>query len=79
MSAFTGPDGERVAIFGEGGVSLSDEPTPLLGKVPRRALRVHADEGTPSWSPTSPTTPPRRRSTCPPAASGGLQTLSHGR
>jgi ATP-binding protein involved in chromosome partitioning len=50
MSAFTGPDGERVAIFGEGGGQLlSDElDVPLLGKVPlAEELRVHADEGTP--------------------------------
>ncbi len=50
MSAFTGPDGERVTIFGEGGGQLlSDElDVPLLGKVPlAEELRVHADEGTP--------------------------------
>ena len=50
MSAFTGPDGERVAIFGEGGGQLlADElDVPLLAKVPLAAeLREHADEGTP--------------------------------
>jgi ATP-binding protein involved in chromosome partitioning len=50
MSAFTGPDGERVAIFGEGGGQLlADElDVPLLGKVPLESdLREHADEGTP--------------------------------
>jgi ATP-binding protein involved in chromosome partitioning len=50
MSAFTGPDGERVAIFGEGGGQLlADElDVPLLGKVPLSGeLREHADEGKP--------------------------------
>jgi ATP-binding protein involved in chromosome partitioning len=50
MSAFTGPDGERVAIFGEGGGQLlADElDVPLLAKVPLETdLREHADEGTP--------------------------------
>ena len=50
MSAFTGPDGERVAIFGEGGGQLlADElDVPLLAKVPLSGeLREHADEGTP--------------------------------
>ncbi|MGH2955519.1 MAG: Mrp/NBP35 family ATP-binding protein [Solirubrobacterales bacterium] len=50
MSAFTGPDGERVAIFGEGGGQLlADElDVPLLAKVPLSgALREHSDEGTP--------------------------------
>jgi len=50
MSAFTGPDGQRVAIFGEGGGQLlADElDVPLLGKVPlSEPLREHADEGTP--------------------------------
>ena len=50
MSAFTGPDGERVTIFGEGGGQLlADElDVPLLGKVPlAEELREHADEGTP--------------------------------
>ena len=50
MSAFTGPDGERVAIFGEGGGQLlADElDVPLLGKVPLAAdLREHADDGSP--------------------------------
>src|SRR4051794_36744301 len=50
MSAFTGPDGERVAIFGEGGGQLlADElDVPLLAKVPLSVeLREHADEGTP--------------------------------
>ncbi|HSD24195.1 MAG TPA: Mrp/NBP35 family ATP-binding protein [Solirubrobacterales bacterium] len=50
MSAFTGPDGERVAIFGEGGGQLlADElDVPLLAKVPLSGeLREHADEGRP--------------------------------
>ncbi|MGZ5375483.1 MAG: Mrp/NBP35 family ATP-binding protein [Solirubrobacterales bacterium] len=50
MSAFTGPDGERMAIFGEGGGQLlADElDVPLLGKVPLSGeLREHADAGTP--------------------------------
>jgi ATP-binding protein involved in chromosome partitioning len=48
MSAFQGPDGERVAIFGEGGGQLlADElDVPLLAKVPLESeLREHADEG----------------------------------
>jgi ATP-binding protein involved in chromosome partitioning len=50
MSAFNGPDGERVAIFGEGGGQLlADElDVPLLTKVPLATeLREHADDGTP--------------------------------
>jgi len=50
MSAFTGPDGERVAIFGEGGGQLlaDDLDVPLLSKVPLQAeLREHADSGDP--------------------------------
>jgi ATP-binding protein involved in chromosome partitioning len=50
MSAFTGPDGERVSIFGEGGGKLlADElDVPLLAKVPLSGeLREHSDEGTP--------------------------------
>jgi ATP-binding protein involved in chromosome partitioning len=50
MSAFTGPDGERMAIFGEGGgQQLADElNVPLIGKVPLSGeLREHADAGTP--------------------------------
>ncbi len=50
MSAFSGPDGERVAIFGEGGGQLlADElDVPLLAKVPLSGeLREHADEGKP--------------------------------
>jgi ATP-binding protein involved in chromosome partitioning len=50
MSAFTGPDGERVAIFGEGGGEmLADElDVPLLAKVPLSGeLREHADNGKP--------------------------------
>src|ERR687898_2738249 len=50
MSAFTGPDGERVAIFGEGGGQLlADElDVPLLAKVPLEAdLREHSDSGSP--------------------------------
>ena len=48
MSAFTNPDGERVAIFGEGGGKLlADElDVPLLAKVPLASeLREHADAG----------------------------------
>jgi ATP-binding protein involved in chromosome partitioning len=50
MSAFMGPDGERMAIFGEGGGQLlADElDVPLLAKVPLEAdLREHADNGSP--------------------------------
>jgi ATP-binding protein involved in chromosome partitioning len=50
MSAFTGPDGERVTIFGEGGGQLlADElDVPLLAKVPlAEELREHADQGRP--------------------------------
>ena len=50
MSAFTGPDGQRVTIFGEGGGQLlADElDIPLLGKVPlSEELREHADAGLP--------------------------------
>jgi ATP-binding protein involved in chromosome partitioning len=50
MSAFTGPDGKRVTIFGEGGGQLlADElDIPLLGKVPlSEELREHADAGSP--------------------------------
>jgi ATP-binding protein involved in chromosome partitioning len=50
MSAFTGPDGERMAIFGEGGGQLlADElNVPLIGKVPLSGpLREHADAGDP--------------------------------
>ncbi len=50
MSAFTGPDGERVAIFGEGGGELlaEDLDVPLLAKVPLSTeLREHADNGKP--------------------------------
>ena len=50
MSAFTGPDGQRVAIFGEGGGQmLADElDVPLLAKVPLSTeLREHADDGKP--------------------------------
>jgi ATP-binding protein involved in chromosome partitioning len=50
MSAFNGPDGERVAIFGEGGGQLlADElDVPLLAKVPLSTeLREHADDGKP--------------------------------
>jgi ATP-binding protein involved in chromosome partitioning len=50
MSAFTGPDGQRVTIFGEGGGQLlADElDIPLLGKVPlSEELREHADAGSP--------------------------------
>ncbi|MDQ3588490.1 MAG: Mrp/NBP35 family ATP-binding protein [Actinomycetota bacterium] len=50
MSPFTGPGGDRIAIFGEGGgQALADElEVPLLGKVPlQEDLRVSADEGTP--------------------------------
>ncbi|HZA58290.1 MAG TPA: Mrp/NBP35 family ATP-binding protein [Solirubrobacterales bacterium] len=50
MSAFTGPDGNRVSIFGEGGGQLlsDDLDVPLLAKVPlAEELRAHADEGNP--------------------------------
>jgi ATP-binding protein involved in chromosome partitioning len=50
MSGFVTPDGERYAIFGEGGgKDLADElDVPLLGKVPlTMPLRAQADEGTP--------------------------------
>src|SRR3954462_11529637 len=50
MSAFTGPDGQRVTIFGEGGGQLlADElEIPLIGKVPlSEELREAADEGSP--------------------------------
>ncbi|MGZ5323633.1 MAG: Mrp/NBP35 family ATP-binding protein, partial [Solirubrobacterales bacterium] len=46
MSGFTTPDGERFAIFGEGGgQQLSDElDVPLIGNVPiSETLREHAD------------------------------------
>jgi ATP-binding protein involved in chromosome partitioning len=49
MSAFTGPDGKRVTIFGEGGGQLlADElDVPLIGKVPlSEELREAADAGT---------------------------------
>src|SRR4051794_24354003 len=50
MSAFTGPDGQRVTIFGEGGGQLlaDDLGVPLIGKVPlSEVLREHADAGSP--------------------------------
>src|SRR4051812_27383253 len=50
MSAFTGPDGQRLTIFGEGGGQLlADElDIPLLGKVPlSEELREYADAGAP--------------------------------
>jgi ATP-binding protein involved in chromosome partitioning len=50
MTAFATPDGERYAIFGEGGgQELADElDVPLLGKVPlTMPLREHADGGLP--------------------------------
>jgi ATP-binding protein involved in chromosome partitioning len=50
MTAFATPDGERYAIFGEGGgQELADElDVPLLGKVPlTMPLREHADGGVP--------------------------------
>ena len=50
MSAFTGPDGERVSIFGEGGGKLlADElDVPLLATVPLSGeLREHSDDGVP--------------------------------
>jgi ATP-binding protein involved in chromosome partitioning len=49
MSGFTGPDGQRVTIFGEGGGQLlADElDVPLIGKVPlSEELREAADAGT---------------------------------
>jgi ATP-binding protein involved in chromosome partitioning len=50
MSGFTAPDGQRFAIFGEGGGQLlADElGVPLIGKVPlSEELREHADAGVP--------------------------------
>jgi ATP-binding protein involved in chromosome partitioning len=50
MSAFTGPDGQRVTIFGEGGGQLlaDDLEIPLIGKVPlSEELRESADAGSP--------------------------------
>jgi ATP-binding protein involved in chromosome partitioning len=50
MSGFTTPDGERFAIFGDGGgQDLADElDLPLFGKVPlTMALREQADAGVP--------------------------------
>jgi ATP-binding protein involved in chromosome partitioning len=50
MSGFETPDGERHAIFGEGGGRLlADElDVPLLGQVPLSGdLREHADDGRP--------------------------------
>jgi ATP-binding protein involved in chromosome partitioning len=50
MSGFRTPNGERIAIFGEGGGQLlADElDVPLLGKVPlEESLRAHADVGRP--------------------------------
>ncbi|MCA8976002.1 MAG: P-loop NTPase, partial [Planctomycetes bacterium] len=50
MSGFTTPDGQRHAIFGEGGgQELADSlDVPLLGKIPlEEALREHADAGNP--------------------------------
>ncbi len=50
MSGFTAPDGQRHAIFGEGGGELlaGNLDVPLLGKVPlSEDLRAHADAGEP--------------------------------
>src|SRR4051812_27022077 len=50
MSGFTAPDGQRFAIFGEGGGQLlaDDLDVPLIGKVPlSEELRKHADSGAP--------------------------------
>ena len=50
MSGFTAPDGQRFAIFGEGGGQrLADDlGVPLIGKVPlSEELREHADAGVP--------------------------------
>ena len=50
MSGFTTPDGQRHAIFGEGGGNLlaSELDVPLLGQVPlSEDLRAHADAGSP--------------------------------
>jgi ATP-binding protein involved in chromosome partitioning len=50
MSGFTAPDGQRFAIFGEGGGQLlaDDLGVPLIGKVPlSEELREHADAGAP--------------------------------
>jgi ATP-binding protein involved in chromosome partitioning len=50
MAGFVTPDGERYAIFGEGGgQALADElDVPLLGRVPlTMALREASDTGVP--------------------------------
>ena len=50
MSGFIAPDGQRFAIFGEGGGQLlaDDLGVPLVGKVPlSEELREHADVGAP--------------------------------
>ena len=50
MSSFTTPDGERFALFGEGGGRrLADElDVPLVGQVPlTMPLRAHSDAGIP--------------------------------
>ena len=50
MSGFTTPDGQRFAIFGEGGGrQLADDlEVPLLGSIPlQESLRAHADSGVP--------------------------------
>jgi ATP-binding protein involved in chromosome partitioning len=50
MAGFTSPDGQRFAIFGEGGgQALADElDVPLIGKVPiTMSLREQADAGLP--------------------------------
>ena len=66
MSAFQGPDGERVTIFGEGGGQLlADElDVPLLGQGPARVRasrarrRGHARSPRPSPTPRFPGDPP---------------------
>jgi ATP-binding protein involved in chromosome partitioning len=50
MSWFTGDDGKRYQIFGEGGgATLAEElGVPLLGQIPLvSAIRSSADDGTP--------------------------------
>ena len=59
MSGFTTPDGERYAIFGEGGgKALADElDVPLLGRIPlTMPLRAQSDAGTPlvAYDPSDP-------------------------
>jgi Mrp family chromosome partitioning ATPase len=57
MSAFTGPDGERVAIFGEGGGQLlADElDVPLLARCPSRASSASTPTRASRWWSKTPT------------------------